>query len=128
RKMLEESIPDYQAIEDKEGVALTLNNLGDLSRQSGKLDAAETHYRQAKATAEEIESKSAVAYVLSGLGDVNKDRGNLAQARKSYEESLAIRKQIGEKQNVGETQVSLARLPIEDGHAHDVDRRSRQWK
>ena len=47
-KMLEASVPDYQAVEDKEGVALTLNNLGDLSRQSGKLDAAEAHYRQAK--------------------------------------------------------------------------------
>jgi tetratricopeptide (TPR) repeat protein len=126
--MLEESIPDYQAIEDKEGVALTLNNLGDLSRQSGKLDVAEIHYHQAKATAEEIESKSAVGYVLSGLGDVYKDRGDLAQARKSYEESLAIRKQVGEKQNVGETQVALARLSIEDGHADDVEQTLRQWK
>jgi DNA-binding winged helix-turn-helix (wHTH) protein/tetratricopeptide (TPR) repeat protein len=128
RKMLEESIPDYQAIEDKEGVALTLNNLGDLSRQNGKLDAAETHYRRAKATAEEIESKSAVAYVLSGLGDVYKDRGDLAQARKFYEESLTIRKQVGEKQTVGETQVALARLSIEDGHSDDVEHTLRQSK
>ena len=48
-KMLEASVPEYQALEDKEGVALTLNNLGDLSRQSGRLDAAESHYREAKA-------------------------------------------------------------------------------
>jgi tetratricopeptide (TPR) repeat protein len=99
-----------------------------LSRQSGKLDAAETHYHQAKATAEEIESKSAVAYVLSGLGDVYKDRGDLAQARKFYEESLTIRKQVGEKQTVGETQVALARLSIEDGHSDDVEHALRQWK
>lgn len=63
---LEASVPDYQAVEDKEGVALTLNNLGDLSRQNGRLDSAESHYQHAKRNAEEIESKSAVAYVLTG--------------------------------------------------------------
>ena len=41
RKLLEGSVPDYQAVEDTEGVALTLNNLGDLARQSGKLEAAD---------------------------------------------------------------------------------------
>jgi tetratricopeptide (TPR) repeat protein len=63
---LEASVPDYHAVEDKEGVALTLNNLGDLSRQNGRLDSAESHYQHAKRNAEEIESKSAVAYVLTG--------------------------------------------------------------
>jgi DNA-binding winged helix-turn-helix (wHTH) protein/tetratricopeptide (TPR) repeat protein len=127
-KMLEASVPDYQAIEDKEGVALTLNNLGDLCRQSGRLDAAETQYRKAKATAEEIESKSAVAYVLSGLGDVYKDRGDLVQARKSYEGALTFRKQIGERQAVGESQVQLARLAVEDGRAAEGEDILRQWK
>ena len=37
RQLMEQSIPDYQAVEDKEGVALTLNNLGDVERQSGNL-------------------------------------------------------------------------------------------
>ncbi len=127
-KMLEASVPDYQAVEDKEGVALTLNNLGDLSLQSGNLDAAETKYRQARATAEEIESKSAVAYVLSGLGDVYKDRGELAQSRKSYESALAFRKQIGERQSVGESQVQLARLAVEDGRAAEAENMLRPWK
>ena len=128
KKMLEASVPDYQAVEDKEGVALTLNNLGDLSRQSGKLDAAENDYRRAKATAQEVESKSAVAYVLSGLGDVYQDRGELAQARKSFEDALALRKQIGERQTVGESQVQLARLAVEDGRPGEAEIMLRQWK
>jgi eukaryotic-like serine/threonine-protein kinase len=128
RKLLEGSLPNYRAVEDKEGVALTLNNLGDLSRQSGNLQAAETNYRQAKQAAEEIENTSAQAYVLNGLGDVFTDRGDLAQARKSYEGALALRKQVGEKQTVGETQIALARLSIEEGHPADGENTLRQWK
>ena len=117
KKLLEESIPRYQAVEDKSGVALSLNNLGDLSRQQGNLQAAETTYQQAKATAQEIDDKDAIAYVLNGLGDVFTDRGDLAAARKSYEESLTLRDHAGEKQAAAETQVALARLAIEEGHA-----------
>jgi eukaryotic-like serine/threonine-protein kinase len=128
RKLLEGSIPNYQAIQDKEGVALSLNSLGDLSRQNGNLPGAEVNYQQAMAAAEEIGAKDAVAYILSGRGDVLRDRGNLAAARKSYEESLAIRKQIGERQTVGETQVALAGLSIEDGRAAEVEKSLQGWK
>lgn len=128
KKLLEESIPRYQAVEDKSGVALSLNNLGDLSRQQGNLQAAETTYQQAKATAQEIDDKGAIAYVLNGLGDVFTDRGDLAAARKSYEESLTLRDHAGEKQGAAETQISLARLAIEEGHPADAEAEMRKFK
>ena len=49
------------------------------------------------------------------------DRGALAAARKSYEESLALRERAGEKQAAAETQVALASLAIEEGHAHEAE-------
>ena len=49
------------------------------------------------------------------------DRGDLAAARKSYEESLALRERAGEKQAAAETQVALARLAIEEGHAAEAE-------
>jgi ATP/maltotriose-dependent transcriptional regulator MalT len=128
RRLLEDSVPNYAAVEDKEGVALSLNNLGDLARQSGDLSLAETNYQRAKATAEEIENKSAEAYVLMGMGDVCKDRGDIAQARKHYEGSLALRKQTGEKQTLGETQVALASLSVEDGRSQEAEAILQQWK
>jgi tetratricopeptide (TPR) repeat protein len=121
KKLLEESIPRYQAVEDKSGVALSLNNLGDLSHQQGNLQAAETTYQQAKATAQEIDDKNAIAYVLTGPGDVFTDRGDLSAARRSYEESLALRDRAGEKQAAAETQVALAHLAIEEGHAAEAE-------
>ena len=108
KPLLQGSIPPYQAVDDKEGVAFSLNSLGDLARQSGKLQVAETTYQQARATAEEIEDKIAIAYVFCSLGDVLVDRGDLSGARAAYEKSLALRTQVGQTQLAGEAQVSLA--------------------
>jgi DNA-binding winged helix-turn-helix (wHTH) protein/tetratricopeptide (TPR) repeat protein len=128
KPLLEGSISPYQTAEDKEGVALSLNDLGDLARQSGNLQVAETTYQQARATAEEIEDKGAIAYVFCSLGDVLVDRGELPAARAAYEKSLELRNQVGEKQLVGETQVALALLAIEDGQGAQAEGSLRQWK
>ncbi len=99
-----------------------------MSRQQGNLQAAETTYQQAKATAQEIDDKDATAYVLTGLGDVLTDRGDLAAARKSYEESLALRERTGEKQAAAETQVALARLAVEEGHPGEAEAAMRKCR
>jgi len=41
---------------------------------------------------------------------------------------LALRKQIGEKQLASETQVALARVSIEEGHAADAEKTAREYK
>jgi hypothetical protein len=102
--------------------------LADLSRRNGKLSVAEADFQRAKTTAEEIDNKSAVAYVLTGLGDVFADRGDLAAARHSYDQSLALRNQIGEKQMVGETEIAMARISIEEGRAADIEQSMRHLK
>jgi hypothetical protein len=55
------------------------------------------------------------------MGDVYRAQGDLVVARKAYEESLALRKQTGEKQTVGETDLALARLAVEESHAADAE-------
>jgi DNA-binding winged helix-turn-helix (wHTH) protein/tetratricopeptide (TPR) repeat protein len=121
KKLIEESIPANRAIGDDEGLALSFNNLGDVERLMGQLDAAESNYNQGKAIASKIDNKNALAYIESGLGDVFMDRGDLAAARKSYEAALALRTELAERLFVGETQVSLARLAIEEGHPADAE-------
>jgi len=121
KKLIEEAIPANRAIGDDEGLALALNNLGDVERLMGQLDAAESSYDQAKVIASKIDNKNALAYIQSGLGDVLTDRGDLTAARKSYEVALALRTELAERLFVGETQVSLARLSIEEGHPADAE-------
>jgi ATP/maltotriose-dependent transcriptional regulator MalT len=99
--------------------------LGDIWRQSGELDKADTAYRQAEVIARKIEDKNATAYVLSGMGDVALDRGDLDLARKRYEEAFALRSQAGEKQTAAESRVSLANLGIEEGRGSDAETSAR---
>ena len=66
--------------------------------------------------------------ILTGIGDVLTDRGDLNGARKSYEESLALRQQAGQKQFLAETQVALAHLSVEEGHASDAEAALRKCK
>ena len=115
--LTEDSIVHYREIDDKDGISLALTNLAELRRETGKLDVAETTFQQAKATAQEIDDKDASAYAFQGLGDVLTDRGDLPGARQNYEQALALRTKAGEKQFACETQVSLARILIEEGHA-----------
>jgi tetratricopeptide (TPR) repeat protein len=126
RKLLLESVPNYQAIEDKDGLARVLNDLGDLSKQKGDLKSAENSYQQAKSTAEGIDDKSLIAYVYSGLGDILAERANLDAARSSYEQSLKLRNEAGESLTAAETQVSLARLSIEQGHPAEAETAARK--
>ncbi|MGB8784961.1 MAG: tetratricopeptide repeat protein [Terriglobales bacterium] len=127
-RSLSDAIPGYKEMGDKDGVALTLSDLGEVARRRGDLEAALACYREAKTIANEIDDKRAIAFAFSGVGDVLADRGDLAAARKSYEESLALRKQMGEKQTVAETQLALARLSLEEGHAADAETVIRKCK
>ena len=128
KKYFEDSMTSTQAVGDKDGSALLLVNLATLYRYEGNLQSALTTYEQARATAHEIDDKSALGYVLTGIGDVLTDRGDLTGARKSYEESLAIRQRVGEKQCSVETEVALAQLSIEEGHAADPESMLRKYK
>jgi eukaryotic-like serine/threonine-protein kinase len=128
RQMLSAAIPDYEAVEDTGGVALVLNDLADLSQEEGNLQEAEVSLRKAQGLASGRGDGSPLAYVYSSLGDVQMAHNDLAEARKSYEKSLALRTQIGEIQSSAQTQVSLAKLSIEEGHAAGVEQTLRKCR
>jgi eukaryotic-like serine/threonine-protein kinase len=125
---LSDAIPGYKEMGDKDGVALTLADLAKIARLRGDLKTALTTYKEARAIAQEIADKRAVAYALAGAGDVLADQGDLQAARNFHQESLALCKEIGDKQAVAETELALARLSIEQGHAADAETVIRKGK
>ena len=127
-RALSDAIPGYKEMGDKDGVSLTLADLAEVARLRGDLKAALTGYKEARAIAQEIADKRAVAYALAGTGDVLVDQGDLHAARASYQEALALRKETGDKQSVAETELALARLSLEEGHAADAETVIRKCK
>src|SRR5580698_4490183 len=118
---LSDAIPGYKEMGDKDGVALTLADLAEVEQRRGELKKALIGYQEARTVAQQIDDKRAVGYALVGAGDVFVDQGDLQAARQSYQQSLALRKEIGDKQAVAETELALARLSIEEGHAADAE-------
>jgi tetratricopeptide (TPR) repeat protein len=123
-----DTIPGYKEMGDKDGLALTLNDLGEVDIKKGDLKSALKSYEKAKAIAEEGDDERALAYVLNGIGDVQLDRGDLTGARKSYNGALVIRQKMGAKQTASETELALARLTFEEGHASDAETAIRKCK
>jgi len=120
-RALSAAVTSFREQDDKDGVALALYNLGEVARRRGDLKQAFADYEEGKTAAQEITDKSAIGYILTGVGDALLDRGDLDAARKSYEEALSLRKQTGELQLAAETELSLSRLAIEEGHADDAE-------
>ena len=125
---LSDAIPGYKEMGDKDGVALTLADLAKIARLRGDLKAALTGYDEARAIAQEIADKRAIAYTLAGSGDVLENQGDLQAARNAHQESLNLCKELGDKQAVAETELSLARLSIEQGQAADAETVIRKGK
>jgi eukaryotic-like serine/threonine-protein kinase len=111
----------------QDGVALTLADLAKIARLRGDLKAALSSYKD-PAIAQEIADKRTVAYALAGAGDVLADLGDLQTARNSHQESLALCKELRDKRAVAETELALARLSIEQGHAGDAETVIRRCK
>jgi tetratricopeptide (TPR) repeat protein len=120
-RALSAAVTSFREQDDKDGVALALYNLGEVARRRGDLKQAFADYEEGKTAAQEITDNSAIGYILTGVGDALMDRGDLDAARKSYEEALSLRKQTGELQLAAETELSLSRLAIEEGHADDAE-------
>jgi DNA-binding winged helix-turn-helix (wHTH) protein/tetratricopeptide (TPR) repeat protein len=127
-RALSDAIPGYKEMLDKDGVSLTLADVAKIARLRGDLKSALAGYKEARGVAQEISDKRAVAYALAGAGDVLADQGDLQAARNSYQESLALCKELGDKQAVAETELALARLSIEEGHAADAETVIRKCK
>ena len=127
-RALSDAIPGYKEMGDKDGVALTLADLAEVARRRGDLEAALASYQEARTIANEIDDKRAIAYALSGVGDVLADHGDLRQHASLTKNRWPCANRLGEKQTVAETELALARLSIEEGHAADAETVIRKCK
>jgi serine/threonine protein kinase/tetratricopeptide (TPR) repeat protein len=126
RKMLADAMADFREIGDKRGVVGCLENTGIIFMDEGKLGEARKNQEEALAIAQEMGNKSLTAYALYLIGEVYVSQGDLAAARKSDEQALEIRKELGEPRTIGESQLSLAALAIEEKHFPSAESTARE--
>lgn len=100
-KYSEEALSLSEKLNDKRGIASSLNNLGYVSANLGKMDEALKYYLESMKIWEELGDDKGIATALNELGFVYDATDRRDKALEAYEKSLAIRLQLGDKKDIG---------------------------
>ena len=90
----------FQGLEDRTGVAWSLNNQGDVARDQGDGAAAQTAYEQGLGIFRELGDQWGIAGTLADLGNLAREQGDCARANSLYRESLKIFQELEHKRGV----------------------------
>jgi tetratricopeptide (TPR) repeat protein len=84
---------------NKQGVAVSLNNLGNLARNQGDNAGARTLFMESLALRRVLGDKQGIALALNNLGNIAFDQNDYSTARAFLEESLALQREMGDRPN-----------------------------
>ncbi|MHC4969104.1 MAG: protein kinase domain-containing protein [Planctomycetota bacterium] len=94
-ELASEALDIHREHDDRKGMALSLNSLGNLAYWQGNLAQAQRLHEESLAINRELGGKRGIAASLNNLANVAIDCGSLVEARRLYEEALEINRQIG---------------------------------
>ena len=94
----EKALGIRRQIDDRSGIAASLNNLGIAAIDQGDYEAAVTYLSESLAISRELGVHRKICSALSNLGIAETRQGNLAEARLHLEESLALARQVEDLQ------------------------------
>ncbi|HKW65888.1 MAG TPA: protein kinase [Terriglobales bacterium] len=94
--LFRQSMQIARSLEDRQGIAVSLNALAVDARDRSDLETARSLFEEALAVWREEGGAAAVARALSNLANIIKLQGNYSQARALYGECLAIFRQLGD--------------------------------
>src|SRR5579863_4769 len=136
RKDFDESLAVAGGAGDKAAVGQALTAQAGLLLATGDAAAARSKVEEATALSQANDT-SGLARAERELGLVLVAQGELDPARSHLERSLELSRQLGEKPSVGESQLPMAQLAVEEGRASDGEkeaqaaveefRRERAW-
>ena len=95
-----ESLDVARQLDDKQGVAVSLNALGVHARDRGDVAAARSAFEESLVLWKELGNQLAVARALSNLANVVKMDGDYARAQALYAECLPIFHHLGDRTGV----------------------------
>lgn len=102
-------------LNDKTGIAGTLNSLGAIESDMGNNEKAQEYYFESLALRKETGDKFDIARSLNNLGSAAYEIGDFEKAQKFYNESLEIKRSIGDQYSVAETLSNLGNIAYAQG-------------
>jgi predicted ATPase len=99
--LFHESLAIARQLDDKHGVAVSLNALAVDARDRGDVTASRGLFEESLRLWRELQDAPATARSLSNLASVVKLQGDYARSRALYEECLAIFRELGDDTGIG---------------------------
>ncbi len=100
RKLFEEALTIFRELEDKSGVAASLNGLGSIAQRQGDYTAARALHEESLAIRRQTDDRHSIADSLTSLGLLAYLRSDYTAAQVLYEESLAIKRELGDRNSI----------------------------
>ncbi len=110
RALHEEALAVYTELDDKNGAARSLNNLGLSAWQQGDFPAARAFFQECAQIRKNVGGDWDVAAVLTNMGLVFSDEGDQTEALKYLEEALGLFNKVGDKKTAGTVLNNMAVL------------------
>lgn len=94
------SLKVYEQIDDKEGMAFTLNNLGFMYQNVSDIPKALEYFMKSLKFAEAIDDKAGLSNLLNNIGLLYFYKGDHRTAMEYYEKCLKMQEEIGYKEGI----------------------------
>ncbi len=96
-----------RAMDDRLGIATSLNGLGLLAGYAGDYAGARSLHEEALALRRDLGDRQGLGNSLSNLGNIASNEGNYDQSRALHEEALAVRAALGDTGGVAYSHLNL---------------------
>ncbi len=96
-RVYDQALEKARGLNDRVGLATTLNNIGEVHRTTGKPRKALEHFERALPLFQAVGDKWSEAATLSNLGLVYRSTGELRKALECYEKALPLWRAVDDK-------------------------------
>ncbi len=107
----------YEEIKNKKGIALALNNLGDVYQLKGDLNLALQYYQESFTIYEELGIKQDVAMSLANIGELYRNKRNPEWALRYYKRSLAMYEELKNDSSIATVLYELVLLALDSNES-----------
>ena len=100
-RYFQQALQIRQRLDDKRGIAVTLNVIAQIEDQNGQSDKALAAYQQAMKIRTDIGDKAGLGDTLVALGGFYQDRGRYDDALPLFKQALQVQRDLGSESNQG---------------------------
>ncbi len=108
------------------GQAYGKNNLGEILRQIGDTQRAQTLFKEAYAIFENIKHRRGMAFTLNNIAGIRFMQGDYPQARERYERAYQLHKDIGDRSGEAHSLSAMGNAAISIGETDEAKKHFRE--